>query len=90
MHGESCTFVAWSRGKTDTDRLAYLSWVERYLSQHGARDRGLWRALDYRTYVGTFERAAISVGLRVLPGPTRRWLWQQWNRYKYTVLGVGR
>lgn len=106
MHQESCTFVAWSHGKTDTDRLAYLSWVERYLSQHGARDRRLWRALrqaqrrtryawleralDYRSYVGLFERAAISVGLRVLPGSTRQWLWQQWNRYKYTVLGVGR
>jgi glycosyltransferase involved in cell wall biosynthesis len=46
QHPDSCVATGQQTGQTHAARLAFLSWLARYLADQNVRDRGVWRALN--------------------------------------------
>jgi glycosyltransferase involved in cell wall biosynthesis len=46
QHPDSCVASGHQTGRTHAARLAFLSWLARYLAEQNVRDRAVWRALE--------------------------------------------
>jgi hypothetical protein len=88
-------------GQYHSARLAFLTWLERYLARENIRDRKLWASLqgELRPYrrpevhrvLRHMVKLADEVSLfgriarRALPVPVYSWLRNQKNRFGETV-----
>lgn len=45
-HPDSCVAVVRKAGQADSVRLFFLNWLEKYLSEQGAKDTEVWQALQ--------------------------------------------
>lgn len=95
QHPHQSTALAERTGRIRAARRAFLEWLERYLTEHGARGTDVWDALatalePYRPgAAGSSGRAAMKrqvrwLARRTLPGFAQDWLRRRWRGLAYT------
>ncbi len=67
-HADACTSVREKIGESDSDRLNFLEWYERYLEQLGFRGSEVWEALQEQLWT---YRCCSEARLR------RSWAWKK-------------
>jgi glycosyltransferase involved in cell wall biosynthesis len=50
QHAGSCVLTGQATGETHSARLLFLNWLNKYLSEHKVKDRGVWRALALESW----------------------------------------
>lgn len=80
-------------GQYHSARLAFLNWLQEYLSRQGVKDGEVWTALRKELWryrhphlhrlLGQVKRLLKGIARRTLPVPVRRWLRSQWQSHQY-------
>jgi len=83
QHPSSCGAVMFKTGQHHSARLAFLNWLQEYMSGQGVKDGELWRGLQEQLwpYRHPIAHRLKCMAADTLPAPVLRWLRDQKRRY---------